>query len=286
MNPNTAYVDIIDQIIRFGERVPTRQGGSTLTLNTITKVFDYTPLVTIRSTAWKAALREWEWFMSGSNRIGDLHEKVRPWWRPWDRDGHVPHNYSMQFRHAYGWDEFKKGQLSEYTDGFDQIKALLDGIREHPHGRRHVLTTWNASDMHSKDCPITNCHGTVVQFFRRHHKGTPTLDMTMYQRSCDVMLGMQHNWLQYWAFLLWVCRLTVHTPGRFTWIGGDCHIYDDHFGVAREVAEAAESWVDRFPYPILSMKPDASDAFLAEDFVMLNGPVPLAAVNTPIRMVV
>ena len=124
--------------------------------------FKSTPLVSTRRTAWLNALREWEWFMSGSNDINNLHEKVHHWWQPWaDKEGYINYNYSAQFRGAMGSALDTRGSPIE----LDQIKYLQDAIKNHPYSRRSVITTWNAADMTALDCSITNCHGTVIQAF-------------------------------------------------------------------------------------------------------------------------
>lgn len=282
-NTDRKYADLIHDVFTFGERVPSRQGGTTVSANTLFMTFASTPLVMLRRTAWKNALREWEWFMQGTDRVDRLHDKVRHWWNPWGEKhgGRVKYNYGMQFRHAHGWHEANEAFEGRVAKGFDQIEALVTGIREHPYGRRHVLTTWNASDMASKECPITNCHGTVVQFFRSESR----LDMTMYQRSCDMILGVPHNWVQYWAFLLWVCGRVDAQPGRFKWIGGDCHIYEEHVDVARRICDAAEVWSPRLPSPVLHHKAPGCEFFRADDFEMRN-PVTEPAITDEVRMVV
>ncbi len=215
--------------------------------------FTSTPLVCARKTAWRTCLREWEWFMSGSNRIADLHESVRPWWQPWaDKCGYVPYNYSRQFRFQAGNDD---------GNYFDQIGYLIDSVRDHPNSRRAVITTWNTSDMTRPDCPITNCHSSLVQAFVEPDGNT--LHLKTYQRSADVICGVPHNWLQSWAFLMWLAHLTGRQVGSLMWEGGDCHVYDAHWSVANRVLG-----VSNFaPAPELIYTP-TSDDFRAGDFTL------------------
>ena len=227
MNVTTPSADLqYAELIRSclaGEKVRTRNSDCWRAEPGLRCVFDRTPLITARRTAWKNCLREWGWFMSGSNRVSDLHPSVRPWWEPWQSEaGNVRYNYSRQFRAFWG----REGA------SVDQIATLIGGIRLHPMSRRNVITTWNTADMVSPDCPITNCHGTVIQA-TGHEDGRLTL--TTYQRSVDVICGLPHNWLQYWAFLLWLCARTERTPGRLVWIGGDIHVYEAHLDLARRI---------------------------------------------------
>ena len=227
--------------------------------------FTSTPLVSARRTAWRNCLREWEWFMSGSNHIADLHQSVRAWWEPWaDKRGEVQANYSKQFR------EFSGATLNPTPDPYgeepwcqelwtvDQIGYLIGSIKDHPSSRRAVITTWNTAEMTQDDCPITNCHGTVIQAFCEGN----LLHLTTYQRSCDVVCGVPHNWFQYAAFHLWLAARTGKRVGELTWIGGDVHVYAEHEDLARRIAEAAPLCG---PTPTLVYTP-TSEEFLADDF--------------------
>lgn len=245
---NLSYRDLIYSVLYRGQDIVTRN-SRVKRLFVQSAEFDRSPLVSMRKTSWKNALREWEWFMSGSCCIRDLHESVRPWWEPWaNEEGYVIGNYGWQFRGFVGCD-FRE---------VDQIQLLLDGIGNHPFSRRNVITTWNTADMTHPDCPITNCHGTVIQAFV---EPDDSLHMYMYQRSVDVLCGLPHNWIQYWAFLLWLCHKTGKKPGVFHWQGGDVHIYETHFPLAEKIVA-----IDRMPRsPGLVYKPTSED-FKAEDF--------------------
>jgi thymidylate synthase len=225
--------------------------------------FYATPLVSVRKTAWRNALREWEWFMAGSNDVNDLHPAVRPWWQPWaDGVGEVTFNYGVQFRH-FG------------EEGFDQIEHLIAGIRDHPNSRRNVVTTWNPVDMADSRCPITNCHGTVIQAFVER----AGLTLVTYQRSADVVCGVPHNWVAYWAFLLWLSHRTGHRPHALTWIGGDVHLYQEHDAIAADILKAPP---DLAP-PEMVYMPTGSE-FKADDFALDRAYLPV--VTTKARMVV
>lgn len=274
MEPSTdvIYASLVAQCVEDGHRLTTRNAPCRR-LVVKDYAFTRTPLVGLRKTAWKSALREWEWFMSGSNDINDLHESVRPWWQPWaNSDGKVLHNYSQQFREFTGFDPVE-GKYFHY----DQIKAFVDGVRDHPHSRRNVMTTWNPAEMNAKDCPITNCHGTVIQAFVTNG----VLDIYTYQRSCDLICGVPHNWIQYWAFLMWVAHLTGHKPGVLYWTGGDVHVYEEHVGMAKRIREAAGR--SRPPVPELVYTP-TSETFLASDF-SLSGPYE-PVITDSVRMIV
>lgn len=236
-----------------GDKVHTRNAW---TYRSLSHQFSFTrfPLVSVRKTAWKSALREWEWFMGGSHNIRDLHESIRHWWKPWaTKDGWVPYNYGSQFRHYRG---------GPGSPRVDQIKEVERGVKDHPFSRRNVLTSWNAFDMRRPECPITNCHTVFAEFSvgsdNRLHYHTV-------QRSADVIVGLGANWAQSWAFLMWMAEVTGHPIGTMTWTGIDCHVYEQHEEVAKKVLAAAEA---EHP-PQLTFSPSSKE-FLADDFFLIG----------------
>lgn len=249
-NVDAAYAALIADILDHGEPIVTRN-SPVKRLDWVPVEFVSTPLVAVRKTAWKYALYEWEWFMSGSNFIDDLNPKVRHWWEPWAEDnGEIHFNYSRQFR-AFSGD----------CGNVDSIALLIDGVKNHPFSRRNVITTWNTSDMNNSSCRITNCHGTVIHCFVNSRN---ELTLATYQRSVDVVCGLPHNWIQYAAFHLWLCARTGRVPGKLKWLGGDIHVYDCHAGLARRIVDAAPSCG---PTPTLVYTP-TSEEFRADDFTL------------------
>lgn len=253
MNINEIYADVIRACLE-GEQVTTRNSVCRRAV-CLSQRFTSTPLVTSRRTAWKNALREMQWFLSGSDRLEDLHQDVRPWWSPWaDEFGAVTYNYGVQFR--------------RWNGRFDQLAHFLDGLENHPFSRRHVMTTWNADQMAAADCPITNCHSTVIQAFC-HADGT--LSLKSYQRSADVVVGLPHNWIQTAALQLWLCARTRRRLGTLYYEAGDAHVYETHVPLARQILEATPH---AFPPPTLNYRP-TSDVFLADDFSLDGKYVPV-----------
>lgn len=249
------FSELLEIIMKRGKDVKTRNSVTRRKIN-LTIDFDSTPLISVRRTAWKNALREFEWFLSGSNDINDLHPNVRKWWEPWANDsGFIHNNYSKQFRKFEG---AGFGPLKTHHH-VDQLKYMIDTLRNHPYSRRNVITTWHTHDMISPATPITNCHGTVIQAFVEPDN---SLHLTMYQRSSDMVLGVPHNWIQYWAFMMYLAKQADLTVGTFTWHGGDCHIYQDHFEMVEEIKDQAPH-VDYTPELIYS---PTSDQFKADDF--------------------
>jgi thymidylate synthase len=212
------YQELLGDLLRHGELLRTRN-ANVRRLFGLRVEFASTPLVCARRTAWKTALRELEWFLSGSDNVNDLHPSVRHWWAPWaDATGRVQHNYGHELRHS--------------GSGFDQVEYLLNGIRHHPNSRRNLVATWDTENAAHPDTPITNCHLSLLQAFV---DAGNRLHFVTYQRSADVVCGLPHNWVQAWALLLWAARRTGRLPGTLVWVGGDVHLYDEHAELARQV---------------------------------------------------
>ena len=235
MNIDLEYVNLIKEIMEKGCTITTRNSKvKRLFAKTIT--IDSTPLVSIRKTSWKSALYEMEWFLSGSNKIKDLKPSVRHWWEPWVVDGEVFGNYSKQFRSYGGFTTTKdsNGYSNATAMLVDQIDDFVKGVKEHPYSRRNLITTWNPADVKSNLSKITNCHNTVTQAFVEE---TGHLSLVTYQRSCDVICGLPHNLIQMAAFHSWLAAKTDKLIGSLVWIGGDVHIYEQHFNLAKKIID-------------------------------------------------
>lgn len=240
-------------ILHNGAVVDTRN-GKTIRLINLSFSFTATPLVTVRRTAWKNALREFEWFMSGSSNIKDLHEKVRHWWEPWaDKKGLIRNNYSKQFRRFKG----DEGTI-------DQVQYMINNLKKDPNSRRNAITTWNTADMASPNTPITNCHGSLIQAFVGADN---QVDLAMHQRSADMALGVPHNFIQYWAFMIWLAHKSGRKPGSLFWFGGDCHIYNDHIDMVKKMRKQVEKKRYTYEIPNLVYTP-TSEEFKADDFTL------------------
>lgn len=111
----------------------------------------------------------------------------------------------------------------------DQIALMLQGLRDDPHGRRHVMTLWNPADL--PDMALPPCHGIAIQFYVGADE---RLSLFMHQRSADAFLGLPFNIASYAMLLLMFARALDRHPGEFIWSGGDCHLYANHIEQARQ----------------------------------------------------
>lgn len=281
------YRTLLRWVHDTGEVIESRNHSVRSVIDLPSITFSTFPLVTLRRTAWKMALREMEWFLSGKTQCPDT---LLPWWegqlnvrydihqcysRMIERHHYVS-GYGHQLRH------FDGDRLQRYglNDGYDQVDAFLNGIILDPFSRRHIMTTWHPFEManialinNNTDCPAT-CHGTLVQGFVRDN----SLFMNVYQRSADLLLGVPHNWVQWWGFLLWAANQSGLGVGTLRWIAGDAHIYqsEDHLEVMHAILDADEKIEDDCT---LCYEHNTND-FRADDFTIIgNIPHPVVSIK-------
>ena len=272
MQANEIYTTLLKQIMMDGEVVTTRNSEvySHFTLPNVT--FTKLPLITLRKTAWKKALREMEWFLSGDSKCP---EELLDWWGgQLNEDKWLIDGYGQQFRLSTFYDR----RIAD-RNHIDQIEFIQEALKHNPNSRRLLMTTWNAGEMaqitetnNNPNTP-TCCHSIVVQFFVRNG----CLSMKTYQRSADMLLGVPHNWVQSWAMLMWFAHHAGLKVGSMTWMWGDAHIYieSSHLSTVSDLI-AFELTQD----PPLSMvySPTSND-FKASDF-SIQGTIPYPVITT------
>ena len=260
------YLDALEYCYVNGDFVKSRAGN-------VKKAFGYQmrfnlengfPAVTTKKLAWKAVVSELLWFLEGSNderRLAEiLYEDKREnlegkktiWTQNAEADywkdkskfiGDVGKIYGVQWRNF---------------NGVDQIDELIEGLKKNPNSRRHILTAWNPSQLNEMSLPP--CHA-FSQFFVSNKK----LSCQLYQRSCDMFLGVPFNIASY-SLLIHIiakeCKLEV---GEFVHSLGDFHIYEEHF-------DQVEIQLTRDPkqLPILKFTPKKISDYSTSDFELNN----------------
>lgn len=184
-------------------------------------------MVTTKKVRFDAILRELLWFLRGSTNINDELKEYTPIWNAWAaEDGELGPIYGYQWRN---WEKFEydKETKSYKKTHIDQIKQILDMIKNNPDSRRIIVNAWNVADIDKMALPP--CHA----FFQFNVMGD-RLDLQLYQRSADIALGVPYNIASYATLLMMVAQECGLTPGIFVHTLGDAHIYSNHVEGIRE----------------------------------------------------
>lgn len=209
------------------------------------------PVVTTKKLHLRSIVHELLWFLKGDSNIKYLKENGVSIWDDWaDENGELGPVYGVQWR---SWPT---------ADGrkIDQIKQLVDGIKNNPDSRRHIVNAWNVAEVENMALPP--CH-TMFQFYVADGK----LSCQLYQRSADIFLGVPFNIASYALLTLMIAQVCDLEPGDFVHTFGDAHLYSNHF----EQAELQLSR-DLRPLPTMKINPEVKDLFKFkyEDFELVN----------------
>jgi len=221
------------------------------------------PAITTKKLAFKAVKSELLWFLEGSNddnRLKELNGSERTiwtdnaeadYWKPKAKfPGDLGRIYGVQWR---SW---------QRPDGttVDQIKDVIERIKKEPTSRRLIVSAWNPGELDQMALPP--CH-VMFQFFVADGR----LSMQMYQRSCDMFLGVPFNIASYSLFLKMVAQVTGYEAGEFVHVLGDAHIYKNHFDAVKEQLER-----EPLVSPTLWLNPEIKDIdkFTMEDIKLEN----------------
>lgn len=244
------YLDLLDHVMNHGAPKEDRTGTGTLSVFGYQMRFDLQegfPLLTTKKLHLRSIIHELLWFLQGSSNLRYLHENNVTIWDEWaDPDGELGPVYGVQWR---SWPDGSGGSI-------DQIRQVIDSIRQNPDSRRHIVSAWNVSQLDKMALPP--CH-ILFQFY----VGGGKLSCQMYQRSCDIFLGVPFNMASYALLLLMVAKVTGLQPGEFIHTLGDAHIYRNHFEQVR-----LQLTRKPFPLPMMTLNPDVTDIdkFRFDDF--------------------
>ena len=222
------------------------------------------PLVTTKKLHIRSIVHELLWFLSGSSNIKYLHDNGVSIWDEWaDENGDLGPVYGVQWRSWPAADGRK----------IDQITNLVEGIKKNPDSRRHLVVAWNPAEVDKMALPPCHC---LFQFYVANGK----LSCQLYQRSCDIFLGVPFNIASYSLLTHMIAQQCDLDVGDFVWTGGDCHIYKNHF-------EQVELQLSRTPraYPklVIGRKPASIFDYKFEDFV-IEGYDPWPHIKAPIAV--
>ena len=259
------------------------------------------PLLTTKRVFWKAAAREMLWFLAGSTSIRPLLEQGVTIWSDWPlakyrretgeeiaqaefearivadaefaaRWGDLGPVYGKQWvdwptYEPAGDGHFKPGQ------GINQVAQVVESLRANPGSRRHIIEGWNVAELDRMALPP--CHKTY-QF----HVAGDRLSCALYQRSCDVALGLPFNLFGAALLTRMLAQQAGLQPGELVWMGGDTHLYLNH-------SDLIEAQLAREPSgePRLELKrhPPSVFDYRFEDFEV-TGYAPQGALKAPVAV--
>ena len=248
------YLDLLDHVLEKGVRKEDRTGTGTISVFGYQMRFSLAnsfPVLTTKKMHLRSIIYELLWFIRGETNIKYLTDNGVRIWNEWaDKDGNLGPVY------GYQWRSWPTGNGKH----IDQLEGVIDSIKRSPDSRRHIVSAWNVGDLGKMALPP--CH-LLFQFYVADGR----LSCMLYQRSCDIFLGVPFNIASYSLLTLMVAQVTGLKPGEFIHTLGDAHIYLNHL-------EQVKLQLTREPYPLPRMllnqeKRNITD-FSFEDFSLLD----------------
>jgi thymidylate synthase len=222
------------------------------------------PLLTTKKLHTRSIFHELLWFLQGDTNIGYLKENGVRIWDEWaDENGNLGPVYGHQWRH-WPADDGKE---------VDQIAQLVEGLKNNPDSRRHIVSAWNPGDVPKMKLPP--CHA-LFQFYVANGK----LSCQLYQRSADIFLGVPFNIASYALLTHMLAQVCGYEVGDFVHTLGDAHLYSNHFEQAK-----LQLTRDTRPLPKLVLNPEVKDifAFRIED-ISIEGYDPHPHIPAPVAV--
>ncbi|HUP92243.1 MAG TPA: thymidylate synthase [Solimonas sp.] len=261
------YLDLMRHVLEHGTEKSDRTGTGTRSVFGHQMRFDLAegfPLITTKKVHLKSIVHELLWFLMGETNTRYLKENGVSIWDEWaDEHGELGPVYGKQWR---AW---------RTPDGrvIDQITQVIEQIRQNPDSRRLIVSAWNVGEL--EQMALMPCHA-FFQFYVANGK----LSLQLYQRSCDIFLGVPFNIASYALLTMMVAQVTGLAPGDFVWTGGDCHLYSNHLSQAREQLARTPR-----PLPQMLINPGVKDilGFRYEDFT-LGGYDPWPHIRAPVAV--
>jgi thymidylate synthase len=248
------YLDLMRDVREHGVRKDDRTGTGTLSKFGHQMRFDLGegfPVVTTKKLHLRSIIYELLWFLRGDSNIRYLNDNGVSIWDEWaDEDGELGPIYGVQWR---SWPTPDGGHI-------DQVAQIVDQLKNNPDSRRIMLSAWNVAEIDNMALPPCHC---LFQFWVAEGK----LSCQLYQRSCDIFLGVPFNIASYALLTHMLAQQGDLGVGDFVWTGGDCHLYLNHLEQADEQLQR-----DPLPLPRLAIKrrPPSIFDYEYEDFEILN----------------
>lgn len=245
------YLDMLRYVLENGVDKMDRTGVGTRSVFGQQMRFDLSrgfPLMTTKKMHLKSIIHELLWFIKGDTNVKYLQDNGVRIWNEWaDENGDLGPIYGSQWRNWNG-------------EGIDQLAQVVDKLKNNPNDRRMIVSAWNVSKISEMRLPP--CH-MMFQFYVANGK----LSCMLYQRSCDMFLGVPFNIASYALLTMMLAQVCDLEPGEFVHTLGDTHIYHNHFEQVKEQLRR-----EPLPLPTMKLNPQVKDIndFKYEDFTLEN----------------
>ncbi len=248
------YLSLMRKVRENGVKKEDRTGTGTLSLFGHQMRFDLSegfPVITTKKLHLRSIIHELLWFLKGDSNIQYLKDNGVSIWDAWaDENGELGPVYGVQWRN---WPKPDGGHV-------DQIAQIMQQLKENPDSRRIMLSAWNVGEIENMALPPCHC---LFQFWVAEGK----LSCQLYQRSCDIFLGVPFNIASYALLTHMLAQQADLKVGDFVWTGGDCHLYSNHL-------EQADEQLQREPLPLprlaIKRRPPSIFDYEYDDFEILN----------------
>ncbi|MEM9415107.1 MAG: thymidylate synthase [Planctomycetota bacterium] len=263
------YLDLMQHVLDHGTPKADRTGTGTRSVFGYQMRFSLDPdqpgggfpLVTTKKLHLRSIIHELLWVLQGSTNVAYLKDNGVRIWDEWAD----PETGELGPVYGYQWRSFPRVVCgpdgSTQTDGaIDQVKQVVEQIKENPDSRRHIVCAWNPGMI--EDMALPPCHA-----FFQFYVADGRLSCQLYQRSADIFLGVPFNIASYALLTMMIAQVTGLKPGEFVHTFGDAHLYDNHLDQAHEQLSRAPR-----PLPTMRLNPDVTDlfAFTFDDFELLD----------------
>lgn len=290
-HPEYQYLNILKDILENG--VIKREFNTGIELKSVLgrmMRFDLSegyPLLTTKKVFWKGILHELLWFISGSSNIKYLIDNNVHIWDEWaykrykeaGNDNLSQEEFIDKLKtdeeFAKKWGELgpvygKQWRKWKTSDGreIDQLAWVIKKLKSHPDRKHYIVSAWNPEFIYEMAQPgqsmaLAPCH-TLFHFTVTNRE---KLNCLLYQRSCDMFLGIPFNIASYSLLTMMMAQVTGYEPGEFVHVLGDAHIYSNHYEQVREQIKREPR-----PFPTMKINPSIKDidGFKFEDFTLEN----------------
>jgi len=300
-----SYIELLEHILENGADKTDRTGTGTKSVFGYQMRFnlaDGFPLLTTKKVPIKAIIHELLWFLRGDTNLKYLADNNVHIWDEWPYKAYLIKNkINVPKTGSEEWNtgikefvekikndaEFAKeygelGPIYGYQwrnwptpngEHIDQIKNVIEQIKNTPDSRRIIVSAWNVADIDEMaKAGLPPCH-CLFQFYvappANPTEGRGKLSCQLYQRSCDTFLGVPFNIASYALLVMIIAQITGLTPGEFVWTGGDVHLYSNHFEQAR-LQISRKNDIRKLPTMKINLERKNIEDFVIEDFELVD----------------